>query len=84
MPVGGVAKPFRQHCVTWRGQPHPREWIALVTELVETLAPEIVRLGIATTAELDAAALGERTRHEVESNGSLVLGRYEIGAWARR
>jgi len=82
--AAGLAAPTLHLEAGLGGGVEAREWIALVTELIVTLAPEIERLGIATAAELDLANLDARTRREVEANGSVILGRYEIGAWARR
>jgi SAM-dependent methyltransferase len=82
--AAGLAAPAMHLEAGLGGAVEAREWIALLTELVETLKPEIVRLGIATAEELDVPTLGARTLREVEANGSIVLGRYEIGAWTRR
>lgn len=55
----------------------------LIADLAMTMAPVMEQMGIATVAELDPETLYERMHAEVEANGSVVVGRYEIGAWAR-
>jgi hypothetical protein len=43
----------------------------------------LVRLGIATVAEVDVEPLHEQLLAEVVANGSVIVGRSEIGALAR-
>jgi hypothetical protein len=57
--------------------------VELVTDLVETLLPEVRRLGGATAADIGVETLSERIRREVISSGSVIVGRWEIGAWSR-
>ena len=47
------------------------------------LAADIERLGIAMAAELGADTLVERIVKEMTENKSVIIGRAEIGAWAR-
>ena len=47
------------------------------------LAGDIERLGIATAAELGADTLVERIIREMTETKSVIVGRGEIGAWAR-
>ena len=47
------------------------------------LAPTMERLGVATAAEVEAAALAERMRRDVAASRSLLIGRSEIAAWSR-
>jgi SAM-dependent methyltransferase len=60
------------------------EWIRLLTELVETVVPELERHGLATAAEVDASTLADRIVHELTASGGAVVGRGEVGAWTRR
>jgi hypothetical protein len=55
----------------------------LIADLATTMVPVMEQMGVATAAEVDADALQARMRAEVEANGSVVVGRYEVGAWAR-
>ena len=54
----------------------------LIADLVVTMAPVMEQMGVATAAEVDAATLHARMRAEVKANGSVVVGRSEIGAWS--
>ena len=55
----------------------------LIADLAMTMAPVMEQMGIATVAELDPETLYARMHAEMEANSSVVVGRYEIGAWAR-
>jgi len=52
-------------------------------DLIGSVVPELVRLGVATVAEVDIETLYERMLAEVIANGSVIVGRSEIGAWTR-
>ncbi len=54
-----------------------------IADLVETLLPAMEQLGVATAAEVNIETLAMRLQNEVVSNGSVVVGRSEIGAWSR-
>lgn len=54
-----------------------------MADLVATVVPALERLGIATTAEIGIATLAERMKREVAANNCLIIGRSEVGAWAR-
>ena len=58
-------------------------WLHHTAELVRTLLPEIERMGVATAADIDVETLYERLQCEVSSEGSVIIGRSEIGAWSR-
>ena len=60
---------------------HP--FLEALSGLIATLAPAMERLGVATQAEVGIATLADRMKHEVEANGSVIIGRSEVGAWAR-
>ena len=57
--------------------------IDMIADLAITMAPVMEEMGVATVAELDPTTLHARMHAEVEANGSVVVGRYEVGAWAR-
>jgi hypothetical protein len=57
--------------------------IHLDADQAVVLAAEIERLGVATAAELGADTLVERIVAEMTANQSVIIGRGEIGAWAR-
>jgi SAM-dependent methyltransferase len=58
--------------------------VGLIADLTETLADEIERLGIATAGVIDVGSLGRRMLEEAIALDSVLVGRYEIGAWCRR
>ena len=57
--------------------------VRLAAEVVPVLLPEILRLGVATAAEIGVETLAERMINEAISNESVIVGRLEIGAWCR-
>lgn len=57
--------------------------IDLVSDLAVTMAPVMEQTGVISVAELDPDGLQERIRAEVIANQSVVVGRYEVGAWSR-
>jgi SAM-dependent methyltransferase len=52
-------------------------------DLIRSVVTDLVRLGVATVAEVDVDTLYERMLAEVIANQSVIVGRSEIGAWAR-
>jgi SAM-dependent methyltransferase len=59
------------------------DWLRAVAELVGSLLTAIEKYGVATAAEVEMETLTERLRREVLANGSLIIGRSEIGIWSR-
>lgn len=59
-------------------------WADLVLDLLQTLRPDAIRLGIASEEALDIEDLRDRIEGELTQPGALILGRYEVGAWSRR
>ena len=57
--------------------------LELVTHLVETLLPDMERLGVAMAADIGIESLSERISREVISSNCVVVGRSEVGAWTR-
>jgi ubiquinone/menaquinone biosynthesis C-methylase UbiE len=60
---------------------HPM--IEALADLVGTLAPTFEELGIATAEEMDVDTLAARMKQEVAAVDAMVLGRSEVGVWAR-
>lgn len=56
--------------------------LELVTDLVATLLPAMKRLGVAPAGSI-VETIVERASLEVTSRDSVIVGRAEIGAWAR-
>jgi SAM-dependent methyltransferase len=57
--------------------------VDLIADLAITMAAVMEQMGVVTAKELDAATLHARMHGEVSANGSVVVGRYEVGAWSR-
>src|SRR5262249_25099134 len=55
----------------------------LVVGLVDAFSEHMVRLGVATAAEIGLETLMERMSKEAIASGSVIVGRFEIGAWCR-
>ena len=58
-------------------------FLEATADIITTLAPQIERLGLATASEIDIATLASRMKAEAAANGSVIIGRSEVGAWAR-
>jgi len=72
---------MRMHAVI--GGASALDEVHLDADQAVVLAGDIERLGIATAAELGADTLVERIIQEMTANGSVIIGRAEIGAWSR-
>jgi SAM-dependent methyltransferase len=55
----------------------------LAAGIAGTLADAMERLGVATAAEIGLETLAERMIGEAAASGSVIVGRFEIGAWSR-
>lgn len=58
--------------------------VAQLVGLIGSLAPEMQRLGVASEDDLGLDTLFERMRAEVIARDSEVVGRLQVGCWARR
>ncbi|CDX49657.1 conserved hypothetical protein [Mesorhizobium plurifarium] len=58
--------------------------IDLVSDLAATMAPVMEQMGVIAASELGPDTLQDRIRAEATANASVVIGRYEVGAWSRR
>jgi SAM-dependent methyltransferase len=59
------------------------EPLRLVADLADSLSATIERLGLATAADLDADTLLARMLDEAQESNSVVVGHFQVGAWAR-
>jgi ubiquinone/menaquinone biosynthesis C-methylase UbiE len=62
---------------------HVRDWLRAVGDIVETLLPAMEKLKVATAQEVDLPTFRQRLFQEVRGNGSVIVGRSEIGMWTR-
>jgi SAM-dependent methyltransferase len=65
------------------GGPDCSDHIHFEVDPVRTLSPEMQRLGLATAAEIDIDTYADRVRDELIATGGVIVGRAEVGAWAR-
>jgi len=59
------------------------DYLRAVADLVGSMLPAMVRHGVASAVEIEQATLAERMLRETASGDSLIIGRSEVGAWAR-
>ncbi len=55
----------------------------MMADLIETVSSDMERLGVATADQVGFKTLAQRLRDEAIANNSVIMGRYEIGAWSR-
>lgn len=58
--------------------------LQLIADLMETMLPSIERTGVATSTDVGLETLADRMIREAAANGSVIVGRLEVGAWSRR
>jgi ubiquinone/menaquinone biosynthesis C-methylase UbiE len=63
------------------GDSNVRKWLMAVGDMIESLLPAMVRLGVATAEEVNLETFRDRLLQEVTSNRSVIVGRSEIGIW---
>lgn len=59
------------------------EGVTLIADLIETMLPAMERARVTTADEAGLETLAARMLHEAVANDSVIVGRYEIGAWCR-
>jgi hypothetical protein len=80
--AAGLAAPtMRLHAVI--GGAKALDEVHLEADQAMVLAADMERMGVATADELGIDSLVERTVQEMSANQSVIVGRAEIGAWAR-
>jgi len=80
--AAGLAGPtMRLHAVI--GGAKALEEVHFEADVAVTLAAAMERTGVATADELGADSLVERITREMSANGSVIVGRADIGAWTR-
>ncbi len=65
------------------GGPRSAECLQLIADLMETMLPAMEQARVTTSAEVGLETLAARMLHEAVTNDSVIVGRYEIGAWSR-
>jgi SAM-dependent methyltransferase len=79
----GLAAPQMRMQTFIGGGAASADFLQALADLIETLIPSMEQLGVATPSDVDVETLVERLMHEATENGSVIIGRAEIGAWAR-
>lgn len=81
--AAGLPAPSMQLETLVAGVANNADPLHLVADLAGTLADAMESLGVATPAEVGLETLAERMISEAAASGSVILGRFEIGAWSR-
>ena len=81
--AAGLPAPSMQLEMLVAGAANNADPLHLVADIAGTLADTMERLGVATAAELGLETLAERMISEAAASGSVILGRFEVGAWSR-
>ena len=82
--AAGLESPTMRFEAPVGGTPTNRTWLKRFRELIATLLPEMERLGVATTGQVDIETLVERISDEAARTNSVIIGHLSVGAWARR
>lgn len=59
------------------------EGLRMIADLVDTMLPAMERVRVASAADAGLETLAARMIAEAVANDSVIVGRYEIGAWSR-
>jgi SAM-dependent methyltransferase len=81
--AAGLPAPSMQLETLVAGVGNNADPLHLIADLAGTLASTMERLGVATAAEVGLETLAERMISEAAANASIILGRFEVGAWSR-
>ncbi len=81
--AAGLPAPSMRLEAVIAGDTKSSEHLHLIADVAATLLPEIERLGVATAADVNIDTLIARMSTEMAANGSVIVGRSEIGAWSR-
>jgi hypothetical protein len=57
--------------------------VRFTTDIISTLLPDMEIRGTVSRGEIDIDSLAEDVLADIKASGSIVVGRSEIGAWAR-
>jgi SAM-dependent methyltransferase len=82
LAAGLPAPSLRIHAVIGGGN-NAHDAVHFTTDLAETLLPEIVRLNVATAEDIAIDTLADRVLRAMAEQNAVIVGRSEIGAWAR-
>jgi len=80
--AAGLPAPSMQLETLVAGVANNADPLHLVADLAGTLASAMERLGVATAEEIGLETLAERMISEAAASASVILGRFEVGAWS--
>jgi SAM-dependent methyltransferase len=80
--AAGLPAPAMQLETLVAGAANNADPLRLVADLAGTLANAMERLGVATAAEVGLETLAERMISEAAASASVILSRFEVGAWS--
>ena len=79
----GLAAPQMRMQTFIGGGAASEDFLQALADLIETLIPSMEQLGVATRRDVDVETLVQRLLREATQNESVIVGRADIGAWAR-
>lgn len=79
----GLPPPAQRLEAIVAGGPMAEDYLRSAADILASVAGDVERLGLATAAELGVETLAQRMIDEVIANGSVIIGRSEVGAWSR-
>ncbi len=79
----GLAAPSMRMEAIAGGAANASDCLHLFADLTGTLLPTLVRLGVATAAEVDIETLAAKMQAEAIATGSVIVGHSQFGAWTR-
>jgi len=81
--AAGLAAPTMRVEALVGGGTNSVDTATLLADLTETLVPAMERMGVASAAEVDQESLAPRMIEEAVARNGVLVGRLEVGAWAR-
>lgn len=81
--AAGLAPPWLRMESVLAGGATSSDHVHFEMDVVETLLPEMERLGVATADDVVADTLADSVLKQVIATESVVVGRSEVGAWTR-
>lgn len=79
----GLAAPTMRLEAAVGGGDQAVDVLTAMARVIETLLPEMERLGVATASEVGIDTVVQRMRAEAASSESIVIGHSQYGAWSR-
>ena len=81
--AAGLPAPMMRLEAAVEGPSSVTDRLELLANQVETMIPEMERLGVATAPEIELGTLARRMEDDIRAGSSVIVGRSEFGAWCR-